>query len=544
MHLLINKKKLILILIILLGLFFRFYKLSEYPIQLNHDEISQLYDTGSILETKRDIYGNFLPLAFPSTGDYKVGHYIYISTIPHLLFGNQEVTIRIPAAFFGTLTILAVFLLVKILTNNWLIAIISAAVISFTPSEIFYSRKSFENVIGSNLDLFGIFFLLKYLKEERDKIWAILGIFLLTIAMYIYTSHTIVVPIFIIFLSYLFRRKVFSRAREFLLFFLFWIVLLIPLIIFTIQDSGLRFRAQSVFITQDANLGNVINLNGSMIKSYLDFVPNKFFNQFDPAYLFLNGLDLTNHNAFDMGPLLIWQFPLLILGIIFLVRNNYMTITRNLLFGLTLAAMLPSALTFEDFSPHRSVLSFSALSIISSFGLYWLIKIILRLRNLSLKVLIFTLIFVSLVFNIIYFIRMYTISYPYERSEKLQYPFKEVSIYVWSQYNNFDHIIFDPKFGDTSPLIGVGAQYYLAYYGNYPPDKLQKQLRLGSKPREVIFDKFSIREVYWPSDRNLKNTLIIASPWSIPEQDIADKKSIIKRFFFYNGQPAFYAIKL
>ncbi|MDP3758840.1 MAG: hypothetical protein Q8Q86_03905 [Candidatus Daviesbacteria bacterium] len=206
--------------------------------------------------------------------------------------------------------------------------------------------------------------------------------------------------------------------------------------------------------------------------------------------------------------------------------------------------MIPSAVTFEDFSPHRSILSFTMMSIISAFGLYWMVRIIFRFRNLSLKILILTIIFAGLTLNLIYFIRMYTVSYPYERSEKLQYPFKEVSQYIWSEYNNFNQIIFDPKFGDTTPIIGVGAIYYLAYYGNYPPDKLQKQLHSGTKPREVIFDKFSIREVFWPADKDLKNTLIIASPWSIPEQDIADKEKIIRRFYFYNGALAFYAIRL
>ncbi|MBI2196447.1 glycosyltransferase family 39 protein [Candidatus Daviesbacteria bacterium] len=544
MHTLINRKTFILVLIILAGALFRFFRLGEYPIQLNHDEISQLYDIRSILETKKDIYGNFLPLAFPSTGDYKVGHYIYISTIPYLIFGNQEATIRIPAAFFGTLTILAVFLFVKILTKNWLLAILSATVTVFTPSEIFYSRKSFENVIGSSLDLFGLFFLLKHLKEGAGRGWAILGVFVLVIAMYIYTSQTILIPLLMLLLIILFRKKILEQRKDFLLIFVLWIIFVIPLIIITTVNPSLRFRAQSVFINQDVNLGKVINLNANELKSYIDFIPAKLLYQFDPDYLFLDGLDLTNQNAFDIGPLLIWQFPFLILGIIFLIKNGEFSTARKLLFGLTILAMIPSAVTFEDFSPHRSILSFTMMSIISAFGLYWLVRIIFRFGNLSLKILILTIIFTSLILNIVYFIRMYIVSYPHERSEKLQYPFKEVSLYIWSEYNNFDQIIFDPKFGDTTPIIGVGTAYYLAYYGNYPPDKLQKELHSGNKPREVIFDKFSIREVFWPADKDLKNTLIIVSPWSIPEHDIKDKSRIIRRFYFYNGALAFYAIRL
>src|SRR5260221_6641886 len=92
------KKITLIFLLIVLGGFLRFYKLSNYPVQLNHDEISQAYDTASIVKTGKDIYGNFLPLAFLSTGDYKVGHYIYISTIFYRIFGDREFTIRIASA--------------------------------------------------------------------------------------------------------------------------------------------------------------------------------------------------------------------------------------------------------------------------------------------------------------------------------------------------------------------------------------------------------------------------------------------------------------
>lgn len=544
MRTLINKKILILILIILLGAFFRFFKLAEYPVQLNHDEISQLYDTKSIVQTKKDIYGNFLPLAFPSTGDYKVGHYIYISVLPFLIFGDREVTIRIPAAFFGTLTVLAVFLFIKVLTRNWTLALLSALVVSFTPSEIFYARKSFENVIGVSLDFFGLFFLLKYLKDEGDKIWGIIGVFILALAMYIYTSHTMVVPLLLFLLSILFRKEIFKQKKRFFLVMTCWLIFVIPLITLTFLNKDLRFRAQSVFITQDVNLGRVINLNGNQVKSYTDFIFTKFLNQFNPAYLFLDGLNLTNQNAFGVGPLLIWQLPFLILGIIFLIKNQKFSIQRNLLFGLAALAMVPSALTFEDFSPHRSMLTFTTLSIISAFGLYWTLTTVANLSKFpKFKILIFAAIFFSLLLNFIYCIRMYVINYPFERSEKIQYPFKQVSQFIWSEYNNFDRIIFDPQFGETTPIIGVGAHYYLAYYGHYPPDKLQKEYRVGEKPRENIFDKFSIRQVYWPADKDLKNALIIASPWSIP-QDSINRAKIIKRFDFYDGQPAFYAIKL
>ena len=110
MRKIIVNKFFLLIIIVAIGSFLRLFQLSEFPIQLNHDEISQIYDVKSIVQTGKDIYGTLLPLAFYSTGDYKPGHYIYITILPYLIFGDREITIRVPAAFFGILTIVAVFL--------------------------------------------------------------------------------------------------------------------------------------------------------------------------------------------------------------------------------------------------------------------------------------------------------------------------------------------------------------------------------------------------------------------------------------------------
>ena len=540
-----NKKKIIvIILVLILGAFLRFFKLDEFPIQLNHDEVSQAYDTYSIIKTGKDINGNFLPLAFPSTGDYKVGHYIYLSTIPFYFFGDKEFAIRIPAAFFGSLTVLAVFLFINVLTKNWNISILAALLVAITPSEIFYSRKSFENVIGVCFELFGLFCLFNNLLNNKRKAWVYLGIFLMSVAMYFYTSHVITVPLILILIIFNFRKKIQYQKKYLISLFLSWIIFITPLLFLIITDAGLRFRAASVFVNQDTNFGRTVNLTGNYFKSYVDIIFLKFLNQFNPTYIFVNGLDLTNQKILGIGPLLFCQLPLVILGMIFLLRNNIYLIQRRFLFGLFLISIIPSALTFEDYSPHRSMLAFTTLSIISAFGLYWLVFWIkrempyVRFRNYLLGFIGF-----CLVLNLIYFLRIYTQSYPFEKSEKMQYPFKQISLYMWSQYNNFEQIVFDPKLGETTPFIGVGAQYYLAYYGNYSPKKMQKELRTGKKKRELIFDKFSIREVYWPEDRNLKNTLIIVSPWSVPFSDV-DKNLIIKKFYFYDGTLAFYAIRL
>ena len=521
------RKILLLILLIAVAGFLRFYKLSEYPVQLNHDEISQLYDTASIVQTGKDIYGNFLPLAFPSTGDFKVGHYIYISTIPYLIFGDKEITIRIAAAFFGTLTPLAGLLFILALTRNFTISLFSAGMIAITPSEIFYSRKSFEGEIGVFLIFLGLFCLLK------GSLYRYIGLILLAASMYVYTSYTMVVPLIILLFVLTFRKKMsFQKLKPIISSLTFFIISIIPLTYITFVNEDLRFRAASVLISQDQNLTKQLEISQNRTLTFLDYMFNKYLAQLNPTYLFGNGLDFTNQGLIGMGPLLFWQLPLVLLGIINLIRINNFSYQKKLLFGLILIGMIPSAITFETHSPHRAMLSFTSLSIISAFGLYWLSKRSRWILILTIGILLL---------NFVYFIHMYTINYPYEKSQSLHYPFKEVALFAWSQHKKFDKIIIDPTYGQSAPVYGVATHYYLAYYGKYQPAKFQKDLKINAEG--LSLDKFSIRKIDWSKDQNLKNTLIIASPWQLPIKDI-EKEKIMKVFSFYDGQEAFYAVAL
>lgn len=533
-----------IIIIIIIGAFFRFYKLAEFPVQLNHDEISQLYDAISIAQTGKDIYGSFLPVVFQSTGDYKPAQYTYLSTIPYLFLGDREITIRIVAAFFGTLTIGAVFLFINALTKNLNLAHLCSAMIAITPSEIFYSRKSFESVIGVCLIFFGLFCLLNVLQKTREKLWGYLAAFCFAYAMYLYTSYLIVVPLMLLLFFLIFRNNKNFQAKKFVPGFVLLLVLIIPMMILTISNAKLRYRAESVFITQDVNLGRTISYSQDFFKSHLDYIYVRFLNHFNPAFIFANGLNLTNQELLGVGPLLFIQFPFFIFGFFYLIKNNAFSKERKLLLGLILIAMIPSSITFENYSPHRSALAYSLMSIISGSGLYWTIYSIFKMSlNIKIRTTIATLILSLFIVNIIYFFHVYTVNYSFEKSHEFQYPFKSVAEFIWSEYPNYNQIVFDPQYGDIEPKIGVGAHYYLAFYGHYSPEKFQKEYRKGEKPREIIFDKLSIRQVYWLEDRKLKDTLFVVSPWSVPPGDV-DQNLIIKRFNFYNGRLAFYAIKL
>lgn len=543
-----NKILLVLLFIFILGGFLRFYKLTEYPIQLNHDEVSQAYDAISIATTGKDIYGNFLPTMFKSINDYKSPFYTYITAITYLFFGWTELTIKLPGAIFGTLVILAVFVFTLKIFKNWKISLFAALLTAISPLEIFISRKSFENEIGLFFLLAGFSFLYIFLQEGKKLLSFYMGIILLIVGMYTYFSHAIIIPFLLLIFLIIYRQDIFKQSPKYYYPLILGLLLAIPLFLIVLTNPQARYRSQTVFITQDVKLQEQISYLGDSnsilskilsLKVIIDYIFTRYLNQFDPNYIFGKGLDLTNQGPINMGLLFFIQLPFALIGLWQIIKRAGFSKEKLFIFSWIIIGMIPSGLTFEVFSPHRTIMVFTMLNIISACGIVIFTEFITKLNSLLKNIFaITTVLLFSL--NFIYFTHLYTVDFPYEKSQHIHYPFKEISLFAWSKHGEFDKIIVDPIFGEAAPVGAVAVHYYLAYYGKYPPVEFQRGYKIDKLG--LTFDKFDIRRVNWEIDKKLKRALIIASPWDLPVEKI-DKNKIIKTFYFYDHRPAYYAVE-
>src|SRR3990172_13290311 len=118
-------KKILLLLIVLMSLFLRFYRLDSYP-ALNADEAAIGYNAYSLIQTGRDEHGNPWPIHFQSFNDYKPGLYFYM-VVPFVkILGLNEWAVRIPGAALGVGTVLVLYLLVRELFKSEKLALASA----------------------------------------------------------------------------------------------------------------------------------------------------------------------------------------------------------------------------------------------------------------------------------------------------------------------------------------------------------------------------------------------------------------------------------
>src|SRR3989304_1265994 len=136
------KKNLFLLgLILILATVLRFWHISQNPPSLYWDEVSLGYNAYSILKTGRDEHGKFLPFTnFAAFGDYKPPGYIYAAVPAIAAFGLNEISVRLPSAFFGVLTVLIAYFLARKIFENERIALFAAFFLAISPWHIQFSR--------------------------------------------------------------------------------------------------------------------------------------------------------------------------------------------------------------------------------------------------------------------------------------------------------------------------------------------------------------------------------------------------------------------
>lgn len=215
----------ILIFILALGAFFRFYLITEIPPGLYPDEAMNGNNALEALAT-----GDF-KIFYPENNG-REGLFINIQAISIWLFENAPWALRLVSAIFGTLTILGVYLLTKelfyqnfkfsilnfksvsnnsifkrfIIENHEVMALLAAFFTATSFWHINFSRIGFRAIVVPFLATFGIYFLLKGLRRGKISDIVFAGIFIgLGFHTYIafrFVPFVLAVPIFFALISW------------------------------------------------------------------------------------------------------------------------------------------------------------------------------------------------------------------------------------------------------------------------------------------------------------------------------------------------------
>lgn len=540
----------IFLLILMVSVFLRFYQLGVNPPSLDWDEASIGYNAYSVLQTGADEYGNRFPLSFRSFDDYKPPVYVYLSVPSVALFGLNEFAVRLPAALIGIGAVAVVYLLVKEILLNWdknkreCIALASAFFLAISPWHLQFSRAAFEGNVGM---FFLILSLLFFFKSLKNKYLYLPFSASFVLSIYSYHSFRLVNPILLLVLLTLFYKQLIKQKILFVIALIIIVVFSAATYISFFSPSGSGARLSMVAVFSDPTLQmesakNIVNAKknndffGEIINNRrLIFIPTiikGYFDHFNFDFLFLHGDGGVQHHAYNMGMLYLWDFPFIILGIIFLLKKIDKRIL--LLFILFLLAPIPAAITTGTPHPVRAIAMIPGFQIFSAVGFILISLVILRRKYKPVIVTIGVVIIISLALNIKYYLKSYYISTPIKYGYFWQYGYKQALSYAKKNEERFENIIM--TYGYDQPYI-----YYL-FYNKINPVWYQKNWDYngnGEADRfKRIIGKYTFRNIEYSKDINIKNTLFIGTPKEIP-----DSATVIRTIKFPDGKVAFKIVK-
>lgn len=366
----------IVIAVLLVASFFRFYQLDKYPPGLYPDEA--MNGSNALVANATGDYKIFYP---ENTG--REGLFINIQALSIKWFGLHPWALRGVSAVFGILTVLGLYLLARELFS-WPVGAVASFLLAISFWHVNFSRIGFRAIMLPFVLVFAFYFLWRGLKQFNWWYFFGAGIFG-GIGFYTYTAYRIAPLIAIlVFINYwMFLKKDFHHENYehtrnrflggFSLLMITTIIVALPIGIYFLKNSEnfMRRNTQSVF----AQTQPLQELGGSVVRTLGMFT---FVGDGNPR-----------HNL-DSQPMLGW--PIAILFAIGFLKELYHWLRRKhghfspvhtLMFVWFFVFLLPGFLSTE--APHalRAIGVLPVVIIFAARGFMWLFNAFEEWENVT-----------------------------------------------------------------------------------------------------------------------------------------------------------------
>lgn len=483
------KNFILLSLIIILGLFLRFFLLGSAPSGYDADEAAFGYNAYSILTTGKDEYGNVLPLVLKSFGDYKGALYAYLS-IPFVwIFGLTPFAGRFASSLISVLTVILVYLVAKKVTRNNFIALLSSLMFAISPWGINIARVTGDVTLNLFLLTLMTLALLK-LEDKNRYIWIVTAVVsgvLAVLSSQIARIYVVLIPALILmFFSFkgkikdIFKLKIFYITVILVGFiFLYSLVASVDRLgqvsIFSNPKTELVLEEQiredqfsPVFLTRVFH-NKIVNYTRTVLTNYGEY--------FTLDFLALNGGYPTRERVPATGLLFLWQIPILLFGIYFAFKSKNKEYIFLVVWFLLLT--IPSAFTFDEIpNMHRTIIVLPMVCILMGIGLYEAYRCIRGQKYKFLGNVIILAFILIAVFESLYYGHQYFIHQNNHQPWYRGFAYQKLVDSLQKYYPKYEKVLVTK--GNQSPYI------YILFFGKYDPAKYQSE---GS-PRDLDYKGF------------------------------------------------------
>ena len=528
-------KRHILVVILALATTLRLFNLSTNPPGLNWDEVSMGYSAYSLLQTGADEWGVKYPLLFRSYGEWKSPVYIYL-LVPFIkIFGLNAWGVRLPAALFGVLAVYLTYLIGRRLYGDK-VGLWAAFLLAVSPWHLMLSRPGYEAGVALMLLLLGVYLLILAVDQRNLKYW-ILSAIAFGLGPHTYNSAKIVVPIILVYLVFMLRKKI--VLKNLIVFGSILAIFATPLLL-NLSSGRAQGRYKQVGITTDAEVTTNFYeyrktfpapaiINRIIFSKYSYFVVKGLENwvsYFSPTFLVMQGGPRPQHNIPYRGVLYISEIILVFYGLTTL--HKYRGLAKSIPILLIAIGFIPAALTKDSFHVLRSIMTLPGWQFLAAIGL-------VELQNKKFKYLKF--VYRLLIIEIIIFLFTYFLWYPKAFAKDWQYGYKQAVEYAQRHKDQYHDIIFTKWYGEP--------QLFVAFYGKLDPVEFQKDNIQLKRYEELGLPWLDQLEVYkigqysftsldWKGSGDNKNTLYIGKA-----DDFWVDTNYLKQIKFPDGSVAF-----
>lgn len=421
----IKKESLVIILVLLIALILRLWRLDLNPVGLVYDEIHQLVNAKS--------------LALVGTGAAGTGAGIFQNEPycdANCIFGDLPTFLLVPFAFLKTSfpllkmplvlsSVLMIFWFIKLfenLTKNKWIGTMAGLMIAVNPWAINFGRTAYENVFSFMFYAWSLYLLTKETFKLKNQIMAIFLGF--AASMCYFGAKPLFVPLMMAGLVYGFwmERK---NLKKYLILGIISIVLMGGYILILKNSyAGNRLKETNLInneilrkVEQEKQISLQLPIiRGIFINKYTvlsKVLLKKYLAGLAPNYLFNEGEVGFDHFAItDHSFMYLMDLPMIILGFYSLavISIPAVILTMTIIFILPITSMLTS---MGDTYALRNGLIYPILASMAGLGVYFLIK---KIENKKGKTLVgIFLIFIYLI-SLTNFLVMYWYRNPFEKS--------------------------------------------------------------------------------------------------------------------------------
>ena len=459
-----------LMLMLAAGCFLRVAQLGRFPLQLNQDELSNIYDGYAIAETGADRWGEQFPLILRGFGksDYRPPLYAWLCAVTAKISVYSDITGRLPSAVLGSISLFLLFFLARKM-GGILFALVALLFLVLSPWHLMYSRSASE---GAMLPSFFLLLAGSCWVIAREKLypyfWLLLTGLIVGLGTNAYQASKLVFLLFAVLVVADLLKQANQKIGRIFVFGLGCFVGALPqLLVLVLRPDQFFSRA-----------------NGSMMPytftfEYFSELARNIVSNLAPDFLFFR---FGEYNNLTIGRLLTVEVFFFYLGLFYLAKvlRKDQPFKPLHFYLILLIGILPSALTYENPHALRASGIVALLPLLSAAGVMFIYQ---NLKSPAWRNVFLGISTACIIANGLYFTDTYASSTELKSTD--QQPF----IVAAAKKVNELKLGFDKIFVER---LGTQDYVYYVYY-------------TGMKPREFQQAKKIVKQDVWDNVEQIDN---------------------------------------